>query len=83
MSTSLKDLNGFPFAQLQRLDIDHLTPDQIESEAKRAQAIVSIADQVINGADTALRAARLFAEHGAQIVPYLPQIGAPKPADTK
>lgn len=77
----LSDLNDHLFAQLERLNDETLTPEQIEAEAKRAQAIVSLADQVTDGAKLRLEAAKLFAAHGEHILPMLPQIGAPKGQD--
>lgn len=73
--TRLSDLNAALFAQLDRLGAEGLDPDDIEREAKRATAIVSIADQVIATADLQLKAAKLYAEHGQGVLPMLPQIG--------
>lgn len=72
----LGDLNDYLFAALERLGDEGLTPDQIETEAKRAVAIVAVADQITENARTRLQGARLFAEHGSKILPYLPGIGA-------
>lgn len=75
MKNKLGDLNNHLFAQLERLADEGLTPEQIEQEAKRADAIVSLADRVVENAELQLKAAKLFAEHGQQILPMLPQIG--------
>jgi len=79
MKNKLGDLNNHLFAALERLNDESLSAEQIETEAKRAAAIVDIADQVIGNADLQLKAARLFAEHGNQILPMLPQIGKSDP----
>lgn len=76
MSNKLSDLNNHLFAQLQRLGESNLSAEKIETEVKRTTAIVQVADQITATADLQLRAARLYAEHGAQILPMLPQIGA-------
>lgn len=75
MSHKLADLNNHLFAQLDRLAKPDMTADEIEVEVKRADAIVALADQVTKGADTQLKAAKLFAEHGSQVLPHLPLIG--------
>ncbi|MCW1932646.1 hypothetical protein [Pararhodobacter zhoushanensis] len=75
MKNRLTNLTDHLFAQLERLAEENLTPEQIETEAKRAEAIVSLADRVTDNARTQLAAAKLFAEHGQQILPMLPQIG--------
>ncbi|WP_102226850.1 hypothetical protein [Acidimangrovimonas sediminis] len=71
----LSDLNDHLFAQLERLSDESLTAEQIEQEVKRAGAIVDVADQVSENAKLQLTAAKLFAEHGAQVLPHLPAIG--------
>lgn len=82
MST-LSKLSDHLFAQLDRLGDDSLTPDQIESEAQRADAIVKISDEIIDGAKTQIAAARLYGEHGQHVLPMLPQIGAPRKDDER
>ena len=71
----LSDLNDHLFAQLERLGDENLSAEDIEQEAKRATAIVSVADQIVGTADLQLRAARLFADHGTGVLPMLPRIG--------
>ncbi len=78
MST-LSELNEHLFAALDRLDVDALTPDQIEAEARRAEAIVAVADRITENAKVQISAARLFAEHGNGVVNYLPKIGKALP----
>lgn len=75
MKNRLGDLNNHLFAQLERLADESLTPEQIEQEAKRADAIVSVADRIVGNADLQLKAAKLFAEHGQGVLPMLPKIG--------
>lgn len=71
MKNKLIDLNNHLFAQLERLSDEDLTPEQIEIEVKRADAIVSIADQIVNGANLQLRAIKLIADHGDRFKPQL------------
>lgn len=75
MKNKLGDLNNHLFAALERLGDESLTPDQIDQEAKRAVAIVAVADKIIDNADTQLKAAKLWAEHGSAIMPMLPKVG--------
>ena len=72
----LSDLNDHLFAQLERLADEGLSAEQMEQEAKRADAVVQVADQIVKNADLQLKAAKLFAEHGAGVLPMLPQIGS-------
>ena len=75
MSNSLADLNAHLFAQLDRLDNDSLTSEQINDEVKRAGALVGIADKISTNAELSIKAAKLFAEYGQVVLPHLPQIG--------
>lgn len=74
MKNKLTDLNDHLFAQLERLGDEDLSPEQIESEAKRAEAIVNVADQVIRNADLQLKAATLLANNGYHFEPHLTNI---------
>lgn len=76
MKNKLTDLNNHLFAQLERLADEDLSPEDVEREVKRADAIVEVSDQVLRIADTGLKAAKLFAEHGEAVLPHLPQIGS-------
>ena len=75
MKNKLSDLNNHLFAQLERLANEALTAEQLDAEVKRAEAIVSIADQVTGNAELQLRAAKLYHEHGPTILPMLPLVG--------
>lgn len=74
MKNKLADLNNHLFAQLERLGDEDLTPEQIDQEAKRGEAIVGIADKIIRNAALQIEAAKLVAEYGSNPEPYLPQI---------
>ncbi len=76
--TMLSSLDDHLFAALNRLAETDMTPEQIETEAKRAEAVVKLADQVTENAKTKLVAAKLFAEHGKVVLPMLPQVGPSK-----
>ena len=75
MSGSLSDLNAHLFAQLERLDVEKLSAEQIEAEVSRTDAIVKVADRITENAKVQLAAAKLYAEHREAILPMLPQIG--------
>lgn len=75
MKNKLGDLNNHLFAQLERLSDEDLTPEKIATEVQRTEAIVKVADQIVDNANLQLQAAKLFAEHGHAVLPMLPQIG--------
>ncbi len=78
MKNKLSDLNNHLFAQLERLGDEGATAEDIERETARAAAIVDLSDQVLHIADTTLKAAKLYAQHGDGVMPLLPQIGSAK-----
>ena len=78
MKNKLSDLNDHLFAQIERLGDEDLSDGEIEKEAKRAEAIVSVADQIVRNADLQLKAATLLAGHGYHFAPHLANI-APSP----
>jgi hypothetical protein len=78
MKNKLADLNDHLFAQLERLSEEGMTAEQIENEAKRGEAIVSVADQIIRNADLTFKAATFVANHGDRFRPALSAlIGGP------
>lgn len=75
MKNKLIDLNNHLFAQMERLSDEGLDADKIELEAKRADAIVSLADQILKGAELQLKAVTIIANHGDRFRDMLPAIG--------
>jgi hypothetical protein len=78
MKNKLSDLNNHLFAQIERLGDESISDEEIGKEAKRAEAIVSVSDQIVKTADLQLKAASLLAEHGYNFGPHLGSI-APEP----
>ena len=75
MKNKLTDLNDHLFAQLERLSEEGLSAEQITQEVQRADAIVSVADQIVRNADLQLKAVTVLATHGERFRPHLPMIG--------
>lgn len=72
MKNRLSDLNNHLFAQMERLSEENLTAEQIGHEAKRSEAMVAVADQIIRNAALQIQAAKIASDGGADPVPYLP-----------
>lgn len=85
MKNKMTDLNDHLFAQLECLGDEELSAEQIDTEAKRAEAIVGVAEQVIRNVDLQLKAASLLAQHGYHFEPHLKNItpGAERKALTQ
>ncbi len=76
MKNKLSDLTDHLFAQLERLSDENLTPEQIDQEHKRGEAIVAVADQIIRNAALQVQAAKIVSDHGLDPTPHLPQVDA-------
>jgi hypothetical protein len=76
MKNKLSDLNNHLFAQLERLGDEDLDLEGIEKEAKRADAMVTVADHIIRNAELVLKGAKLIADHGDRFAPMLPMLEA-------
>lgn len=64
MKTSLTDLNSYLFEQLDRISNEDLTPEELEKEIKRSEAITDIAQTVIENANTRIKAANIALNNG-------------------
>ena len=59
MKNTLSDLNNHLFAQLERLNDEHITAENLDKEIRRSEAIVGTASQIIANANLLLRAQAL------------------------
>ena len=74
----LIDLNDHLFEQLERLNDDDLTGDQLDQEIKRAQAMSNCASKIIDNASLALKA---YSAINTGLVNEAPEmLGVKKPA---
>lgn len=78
MKNKLTDLNDHLFAQIERLSDEALTKEQIETEVRRGDAIVAVADKIIQNAALQLKGAALVAEYGELAGARLPMLGGKK-----
>jgi hypothetical protein len=80
MKNRLSDLNNHLFMQLERLASEDLSAEQIASEVERSEAIVSLADKIVDNARLTLQACDLVAKHGDRFMKHLPMIAEADPA---
>ncbi len=59
---TLGDLNLYLFSQLERLDNEELSEDELQQEIQRSKAIASVSAQIISNANTVLEAQRFVSE---------------------
>ena len=63
MKNNLSDLNNHLFEQLERLNDEGVTQEQLEKEITRTDAIVKVSKQLVDTASLQLNAAKLKAEY--------------------
>lgn len=78
MKNRLTDLNDHLFAQMERLADEDLSPEGIEVEVKRAEAIVRVSDQIVENATLQLEAVAFVADRGDRFAKHLPMLAGPE-----
>lgn len=63
MKNKLTDLNDILFAQLERLTDEGLKPEAVAGEIKRAEAVVQVADTIVENARLQLAAYKLATDN--------------------
>ena len=56
MKNTLGDLNNYLFEALERLTDDTLSPQELDTEIARSEAITSVATAIVHNGELALRA---------------------------
>lgn len=72
MKNKLTDLNDILFVQLERLTGERMSADAIAKEIKRSEAVVQVADRVVDNARLQLAACKLVAENGTLLKGRIP-----------
>lgn len=65
---TLADLNNHLFEQLERLNDDELTPEELDREIGRSGAMREVAQTIIANANLSLQAEKLKVEYGGKAV---------------
>lgn len=64
MKNTLVDLNNHLFEQMERLNDDELTEEQLSHEITRTKAMTDVASRIIDNAALGLQAEKLKIEYG-------------------
>lgn len=78
MRNTLNDLNNYLFEQIERLNDDELSEDQLEKEIKRSEAVQKVARTIIENGQLALNAKKHMDEYGQGQSVELPMLGITK-----
>ncbi len=64
MKNKLTDLNNYLFEQLERINDDDLTSEQLNEAIRKANTISKISETIIKNSELQLKAVNLAAEYG-------------------
>ena len=64
MKNKLSDMNNILFEQLERLNDENITGEDLTAEIERSKALSGIASNIINNAKVQLDAAKVLLTHG-------------------
>lgn len=78
MKNTLTDLNNYLFEQIERLNDDELSEDQLEKEIKRSEAVQKVARTIIENGQLALSAKKHMDEYGQGQSVESPMLGITK-----
>ena len=78
MKNGINDLHNHLFAQLERLNDEELTEEELKKEVQRSKAITGVSHAIIASADLALRAQELAMEYGLETNVSNPLLGSSK-----
>jgi hypothetical protein len=70
----LVDLNDHLFAQLERLNDEELSEEELEKEIKRSKHVVAVSKSIIANANTMKDAAKIMLEYGRDSQNKMPSI---------
>lgn len=73
MKNSLNDLNNHLFEQIERLNDDELTNEQLDKEIKRSKAVSDVSKNIVENAKLMLDATKLKIEY-SRSVDDLPEV---------
>lgn len=67
MKNTIGDLNNYLFEALERITDDSLTPEELETELKRARAITGVAETIVHAGELAFKAIKHADEWDKQL----------------
>ncbi len=74
MKNTLGDLNNHLFAQLEKLNDDDLSGEELEAEIKRSEAMAKISDQIIKNGELQYKAMVHMDEYGYERQKVVPEM---------
>ncbi len=70
MKNKLVDLNNILFEQLERINDDSLSTEELDKEIKKAKTIQSVSQTIIKNADVLLKGQKFLTDQGVRVNAY-------------
>lgn len=64
MKNTITDLNNYLFEQLERLNDDSLSKDELDRQLRKTDSIVKVADKIIQNGELAFRTMQHMDQYG-------------------
>lgn len=64
MKNTLADLNNYLFEQIERLNDDELTDEQLDRELKKTDSIVKVSEKIIQNGELAFKTMQHMDQYG-------------------
>lgn len=74
MKNTLMDLNNHLFEQLERLNDENLSEEELEREIRRSDAITDVAQTIISNANLALNVQKHIDEYNPNLKTKMPEM---------
>lgn len=74
VKNTLGDLNNFLFEQLERLNDDELTAEEVDTQIKKAKVMTDVASKIIETHQTVIEAQKLVLEYSPKATDMTPLI---------
>lgn len=74
MKNTLTDLNNYLFEQLERLNDDELTDEELDRELKKAETVTKVAGMIIQNGALAFKTMQHLDEYGYNTKKAVPQM---------
>lgn len=71
---TLGDLNNHLFVQLEKMDDDELTGEQLDNEIRRTEAMAKISEQIIKNGELQFRVMKHMDEYGYERQKAIPDM---------
>ena len=74
MKNTLNDLNNYLFEQIERINDDTLTGDELDEELRKAESICKVSEKIIRNGELAYKTMKHMDEYGYNVQRSVPKM---------